>query len=184
MYPDVVTLDQVADPRELLGRVDASPGCSVKDSFASLDLSTAGMRVLFEAEWIHRPPEPRTAGRPGLRWRAVRTAGDLHAWAEAHGGGRVFRPGLLAVPELVVLWAHDGDTAAGGAVASRSGQVVGVSNVFAATDPDRVWQEIAVAVAAHFPGLPLVGYEHGDSLAAAGRAGFRGVGPLRVWLAD
>jgi hypothetical protein len=32
-----------------------------------------------------------------------------------------------------------------------------------------------------FPGLPLVGYECGYELAAAHRAGFETVGPLRVW---
>jgi hypothetical protein len=65
-------------------------------------------------------------------------------------------------------------------VASRRGHVVGVSNVFATADPDRLWQEIPT----HFPDLPLVGYERDGSLAAARRAGFVRVGPLRVWLAD
>lgn len=69
-------------------------------------------------------------------------------------------------------------------VASRRGHVVGVSNVFATADPDRLWQEIPTAVAGHFPDLPLVGYERDGSLAAARRAGFVRVGPLRVWLAD
>ena len=32
-----------------------------------------------------------------------------------------------------------------------------------------------------FSGLPLIGYEHGDGLAAAHRAGFETVDPLRVW---
>ena len=32
-----------------------------------------------------------------------------------------------------------------------------------------------------FPGLPLVGYEHGNDLAAAKLAGFETVDPLRVW---
>jgi hypothetical protein len=32
-----------------------------------------------------------------------------------------------------------------------------------------------------FPGLPLVGYEHGRDLAAAKLAGFETIGPLRIW---
>ena len=44
--------------------------------------------------------------------------------------------------------------------------------------------DAVAAVSARFPGLPLVGYEHGDSLAAARRAGFSPIGPLRVWLRD
>jgi hypothetical protein len=31
------------------------------------------------------------------------------------------------------------------------------------------------------PGLPVVGYEHGEDLAAAREAGGQVLGPLRVW---
>jgi hypothetical protein len=37
------------------------------------------------------------------------------------------------------------------------------------------------AVAALGPGLPIVGYERGEDLAAARAAGFRVLGPLRIW---
>jgi len=37
------------------------------------------------------------------------------------------------------------------------------------------------AVAALRPGLPIVGYEQGKDLAAARAAGFRVLGPLRIW---
>jgi hypothetical protein len=37
------------------------------------------------------------------------------------------------------------------------------------------------AAASHFPGLPLVGYEHGDDLALALAGGFTALGPLRIW---
>jgi hypothetical protein len=62
---------------------------------------------------------------------------------------------------------------------------VGVSNLFAtAVDEDRVWAGAVSAIAARFAGLPLVGYDHGPSLAAARRAGFVTTGPLRVWMKD
>ena len=55
LYPDAVALSPSVDPASLLARIDAGPGTSVKDSFAALDLAPFGFRVLFSAEWIHRP---------------------------------------------------------------------------------------------------------------------------------
>jgi len=44
-----------------------------------------------------------------------------------------------------------------------------------------VYRRLAVMAPEIFPGLPLVGYEHGVELAAAHHAGFKTVGSLRVW---
>jgi hypothetical protein len=66
----------------------------------------------------------------------------------------------------------------GGAIANRTGPVVGVSNLFGD------WRAAADSIAGRYPGLPLVGYESGDDLAAARRAGFTSTGPLRVWLKE
>lgn len=74
-YPDAVTLVPHLAVPGLLARIDASPGCSVKDSFGDLDLGPHGFHVLFEADWIARPadrPVPAPAG-PG-RQRIVRPA--------------------------------------------------------------------------------------------------------------
>lgn len=46
LYPDAVTLDAGLTPDEVLSRLDGSPGCSVKDSFATLDLASDGAGVL------------------------------------------------------------------------------------------------------------------------------------------
>lgn len=176
LYPDAVTLTAAPDP--LPHRVDSSRGCSIKDSFASVDLSADGFRVLFEAEWIHRRPRRAQAED----WRRVRTPDGLLAWSAAHGGA--FRPALLDDPAVVILAARDEDGGlAAGVIGNRSASVAGVSNFFA-SDADRAWAGACAAVSAHFPGLPLVGYEHGASLQAAHRAGFVSVGPLRVWLKD
>ena len=51
-YPDAVTLSPAADLRAMLGRIEGGAGCSVKDSFAVLDLEPHGFHVLFEATWI------------------------------------------------------------------------------------------------------------------------------------
>jgi len=184
MYPDAVTLSEDASADELLRRLDMSAGCSVKDSFASIDLTAIGFRVLFEAEWIYRLPVERATDNPAT-WAAVRTPEQLRAFSAAHGGGEVFRPGLLDDAAVVVLAAWHGDAVVGGAVGNHSDSVVGISNLFSTTAAaDEVWAGAVAAVSAVFPGLPLVGYELGASLAAAHRAGFRSAGPLQVWLKD
>ena len=75
LYPDAVTLGRKADGRDVLSRVDASPGCSVKDSFASLDLSEDGFHVLLDGLWIVHEEErgdPVPAGRTGVSWTRSR----------------------------------------------------------------------------------------------------------------
>jgi hypothetical protein len=44
-----------------------------------------------------------------------------------------------------------------------------------------LWAGVVRAVASLRPGLPIVGYERGEDLAAARRAGFTVLGSLRVW---
>lgn len=50
-HPDAITLHPVVDVEEMLGRIDASPGASVKDSWASVDLSPYGFELLLEGDW-------------------------------------------------------------------------------------------------------------------------------------
>jgi hypothetical protein len=180
MYPDAVTLDPAVDPAALLPRIDQSPGCSVKDSFASLDLTEAGLQVLFDAEWIYRDP-PEAASIPA-GWMVVSSSDELSDWGAAHGGGSVFRPELLADPDVVIIAARGEEGLVAGAIGNRSDGVVGVSNLFTTVDPDWAWAGAVAAIADTFPGYPLVGYESGEDLAAAHRAGFASLGPLRVWL--
>ena len=106
------------------------------------------------------------------------------AWDDGDGDADLFRPELLDDPATFVLAGQSADgRVVAGAVASRSDQVVGISNVFALDDgPDAAWPVVLEAVHWLFPALPVVGYEHGDDLAAAVRHGFEPVGPLRIWL--
>ncbi|WP_406113749.1 hypothetical protein [Streptomyces sp. NBC_01014] len=187
-YPDAVTLTPGAPVREVLTAVDtATPGCTVKDSFADLDLTGDGFEVLFDAQWIHRPAgAPVPAAPEGVRWARIRTEEELADWERAWDGGvsDLFRPELLADQGTSVLGGYAGDRLVAGAVATRSGSVVGVSNLFAAdgTDPDAAWAGCLGALAELFPAAPVVGYEHGDDLTSALRNGFDAVGPLRIWL--
>ena len=68
----------------------------------------------------------------------------------------------------------------GGGILNRGADVVGLSNLFGSTI-DMVWRNLTAMAGEIFPGLALVGYEHGHELAAAHQAGFETVGPLRVW---
>ncbi|WP_030489718.1 hypothetical protein [Micromonospora chokoriensis] len=178
-YPDAVTLRPGVDAEALLARIDAGPGASVKDSFADLDLSGYGFRVLFDAQWIHRPPGAPPGDAP---LTPVSTAEDLAAWATAQGGPGLFRPALLANPRVRVLARRDDNgVITGGAVLSGDDSTYGVSNLFTHTDnPRDVW----LGVCATQPNASLVGYESTPDLPPAQSAGFHQAGPLQVWLHD
>ena len=196
-YPDAVTLRPGVDIAALLSRVDtASPACSVKDSYDDLDLSPHGFHELFRATWIAypgavaHPGADREAPIPGAPWSLVTRPEDLRAWEAGWGHRsreRFFRPELLATPGVSVLASWDGAELLAGAILTTTGAepVVGVSNVFmAGGEVGDAWAGILAWTVAHHPGLPLVGYEAGDDLAAALDAGFQALGPLRIWMAD
>ncbi|MFE9560788.1 hypothetical protein ACFYM0_06745 [Streptomyces sp. NPDC006487] len=213
-YPDAVTLTRDTDTAALLAGIDtAAPRASVKDSFAALDLAPAGFEVLFGAEWIHRPAGAPGAA-PALAWSRISGPAELEAWETAWDGEEstgLFHPGLLtgtgeeaAEGEETGKAAEGGEAAEGGdfgdiaflagrdaegrilagAAANRTGEVVGISNVFSAdgTPDDEAWTGALTLTAALWPGLALVGYESGDDLGTALRHGFTAVGPLRVWV--
>jgi hypothetical protein len=188
-YPDAVTLRHDAVPADFLPRIDtASPGCSVKDSFAALDLASDGFTEFIDAEWIHRPAGLPAPATPALRTERVGDAGQLLDWQAAwHGGGRtpdVFRPALLDDPSVLVLAVHDGTDLSGGVVLNSSAGLVGLSNLFAVDGADiaAIWSSALAAAANHFPGLAVVGYETEDDLAPALASGFTVLGRLRIWL--
>ncbi|MER6110423.1 hypothetical protein ACWGPD_19935 [Streptomyces hirsutus] len=187
-YPDAVTLVPNADRTALAARIDTTtPGASVKDSFADLDLAEVGFQVLFEAQWIHRPAST-PAPVSDLDWDVAGDPDTLRAWAlawdDGNGNADLFRPELLDDPATWVLAGRSADgRVIAGAVASLSDHVVGISNVFAPDGgPDVAWPVVLAAVNWLFPALPVVGYEQGDDLATAIRHGFEPVGPLRIWL--
>jgi hypothetical protein len=153
-YPDAVTLRAGVAADRLLGRIDATPGCSIKDSYAGLDLTPYHFEVLFEAEWIARPSTSELLPA-GLDFQVVRRDG----------------------PDVVYLGTAD---AAVSVVGNRTGDVVGLSNLSDGGSDD-AWAGAIRALARCWPGLPLVGYERGEDLSAAHRAGFASIGPLRVW---
>src|ERR1700676_962294 len=60
-YPNVITLTRNSI-LEQTARISTlrtlRPDIGIKDSFRMLDLSTIGMRRLFDAEWVWMDPEP------------------------------------------------------------------------------------------------------------------------------
>lgn len=190
MYPDAVTLTAEVSVEGLLSRIDATAGCSIKDSFATLDLADAGFEVLFEAEWIARDGT-RPRGRGSLRWERVTRPADLRSWALDHGGGSTFSSALLDEATVAILSGHDrGGRRRAGAIATEGETAVGISNVFI-TGAERgddvaafghAFAGAAAAIGGRYPGRPIVGYLAGARLAVAAAAGFEAIGPLRVWL--
>jgi hypothetical protein len=82
-----------------------------------------------------------------------------------------------------VLAGYDGDRIVAGAIANRSVNVIGLSNVFgAAGELDSAWAAGAAAAATLWGDLLTVGYDSGDALHAAHNAGFESIGELVVWI--
>ena len=171
--------------RGLLARIDAGAGCSLKDSFADLELRDEGFRVLFRGEWLLA--ECEDAPELPSRWWVVETREQLAAWELAWGASNgtpgLFRSSLLANPAIALLARGEGKQIVAGAIVNRSATVIGVSNLFHTNgDLELVWRGAASAARARWAPLPVVGYGLGAALDAAHRAGFASVGELVVWV--
>ncbi len=180
LYPDAVTLVPGVDAATILARVDAGPGCSIKDSFGDLDLAGDGFEMLFRAQWLRLE-----AAVQGGSWSLIRTAEELSKWEAAWGAEEpgFFPASLLAGEAVVFLARYDADQLVAGAVANRSAAVVGLSNVFELNgDLESAYRGAAGAVHERWGPIPVVGYESGAALEAALRAGFAGTGELAVWV--
>jgi hypothetical protein len=188
LFPDAVTLIPLPRVSNLLSRIDFSPGCTIKDSFGSLDLTPHGFRVLFDAQWIMSPPRPDKAWSVPSDWTEFTDPDALDFWEEAwcqDGGLRgLLLPGLLS-EAVVVLGRMANERVLAGGIVNRSADAAGISNVFSeAGHGSETWSALAQCARALFPDLPLIGYERGEALADAQDSGFQAVGSLRVWLAD
>jgi len=177
-YPNVVTLTtgkaDIVEQRQTVRILQKSnlPGrWAVKDSFNTLDIARLGFEVLLEANWI-RKAEPKSGMMvSGLSWERAKPGGDAF-------------PASLFSDENFAMFSgrREGAVVAGGTLYRADG-VVGLSNVVADADEAAVvWRDLSALAAVTFPSLPLVGYESGDELRAARKAGFEIGDPLRVWV--
>jgi hypothetical protein len=191
-YPNAITLSPDATAADTRAARDPDRAYAVKDSFARLDLAPEGLAPLFDAHWIAWDPAPEgSPSEDGLSWKTVEDAAQLARWNTAWAAGGdvtgLFRPELLADPGCAFLGFYRDGVLAGGAIAYTAARVTGISNMFTSGSPggelwhQLLWRGAVRTVAALRPGLPVVGYEHGEDLAAAREAGGRVIGPLRVW---
>ncbi|XVV09112.1 hypothetical protein ACQP2X_30240 [Actinoplanes sp. CA-131856] len=179
LHSDAVVVEPGVSADQVLARLEGREHGGVKDSFATMDLTGAGLESLFAATWIHREPAPD--GTPG-GWVAVTGGAELARWTGRHDTRDVLLPPLLRRAHFRILARYAGDQLVAGAVARLGSGVVDVSNVWAVPGHRVDWAELAGAIDAAFPGRPLVGYERGEALAAALDGGFEPVGDLRVWV--
>lgn len=180
LFPDAVTLRPGVSADQLAAVLADRPVCSVKDSFADVDLEPHDFGPLFTGRWIGREPAP-VCSSPG--WSPVTNPAELERWCAAAELPEVLPTRLLRDPSVRVLAAHHDGVLAAGAIVNVTGAVVGLSNVFQVHGAVAcVWDQVASVVAGFFPGLPIVGYEHGAELDAALAIGFSDLGPVRVWL--
>jgi TDG/mug DNA glycosylase family protein len=77
-HPDAITLHPVVDVEEMLRRIDSSPGASVKDSWASIDLSPHGFEVLLEGDWYRGDFGPKGTTDWFTRSEAPKAASRIH----------------------------------------------------------------------------------------------------------
>jgi hypothetical protein len=201
-YPNAVTLSAARGSAAQLERIRdlvqmGLPGhWAVKDSFSALDLGPLGFETLFEAAWLYRSaslPRPEGGDIAEVHWARVSRASELAQWETAWRGApvteghteqaSVFLPSLLTDRSVVLIAAYKDQRIVAGAIANRTGDVIGLSNLFVPErDPEPFRAGCVAAVIEAFPALPIVGYETGQELAAARTLGFEELGPLRVWL--
>lgn len=173
-YPNAVTLavseealEEQRSAIEIMLKSNLPGRWSVKDSFNTLDLSRRGFDVLFEAQWIHGAM-PAEGPSTDIVWKR-----ETEATA-----GLPFDD-----PNFAMFAGRRGYRVVAGGMLYRAEGVVGLSNVVAETaDAAAVWRSLILLASQTFPRLPLVGYESGDELEAAVKAGFEAGDPLRVWV--
>ncbi|GHO85517.1 hypothetical protein [Dictyobacter formicarum] len=197
-YPNLVTLSPATnlnldlDPLAAFLTEKKDYAISVKDSFADLDLVPFGFRLLFEAQWILRPASaaiPRQ-GPATLQWKKIVEENDLLCWEETWSQtelshNHIFLAPLLHDTDVCIVAAYNDDQIVAGAIGNRTTGVVGISNIFTPEQgAEKYWEGLLNMIAICYPGLPIVGYEQGDSLALATRVGFTTLGPLRIWLKE
>lgn len=192
-YPNLITRHSHCDVTALLDEVPAQviSGLGVKDSFASLDLSSQQFALAVEAQWYHRPASGLPAGNTQPDCAEVKTVSQLSQWELAWGASaqlpqRLFNADLLEDCTIHFLYACASDAASAavpsitaGVVLNVTGEVVGLSNLFGSATGKIACLHHALK---RYPDSHFVGYGSPDELALVGDVGFRALAPLCVWI--
>jgi hypothetical protein len=105
------------------------------------------------------------------------------SWERAGPGGEAFPAALFSDENFAMFSGRRGGSIVAGGTLYRGDGVVGISNVVADVDEaPAVWRDLSALAESTFPGLAVVGYESGDELKAARKAGFEVGDPLRIWV--
>lgn len=200
MPPYMSNLITLRDGAEATAQLDAvrslrhlGTGYGVKDSFQCLSLEELGLRVLFRATWICRSSTRPAPAETDLRWRVACAERDLQTWeqtwrgtpdnAAARPDPRIFPSSLLGRSDIRFLLGERSGRVVATAALNRSAHAVGLSNVSSSVaEPAGLFAGCVRAAAKLFPGLPLVGYQREEHLAAALATGFEAVHGLTVWV--
>ena len=83
LVPDGITLVPDASGFDVLSRINDSPGASIADSFATLDLTDQGWSVRSDATWIARPPGQDGNDEVASTFSVVRERFVFAAWCRA-----------------------------------------------------------------------------------------------------
>ncbi|KRE36365.1 hypothetical protein [Paenibacillus sp. Soil724D2] len=178
-YPDIITTSKHATNEEVKDFAGKREVFSIKDSFAKLDMVPFGFKILFEAKWIYHAPIT-DVDFVQEEWTVVTTEKDLAKWVLASGLQKVIKSDLLKHKDVKIFMRElNGELS--GFITNSSANAVGISNVFSNSNKSE-WSDIVKIVSSYFPGIPIVGYENGDSLTSALLSGWTSLGPLRVWI--
>jgi hypothetical protein len=180
LVPDAVTLVPDVFVLDVLGRVTDSPGASIADSFATLDLADQGFTVLEDATWVARPPGTGADEDVASTFAVVREKFPFAAWCRAWGGPEGVLPtGLRRASGVTVLGRDGAGGSVDGGIVHRTeiggAAVAGLWHAFGA------WADVAAAASHRHPDAWIVTCERGAGLDAALAAGFTAIGPRRVW---
>ena len=182
-HSDVVLLrpDATADWGAIRG---AHNGLSVVDSFADQDLTEYGFELVLQGQWIALDDAGAGAERPPELvegWQRV-SRERFSDWLAEHGSLNELEPSILDVAEVAVLESVVAGRFVAGAVLHSSDGVIGLNSVFLGDgEQAQAWRSLAGLAHTRFGHAPIVGYETADLIAPALEAGFRAVGPMRVW---
>lgn len=180
-YPDIVTSNKEVTEDEIIDFIGSREIFSIKDSYANLDLSPIGFKILFEAEWIYHKPIYNFNFFQS-DWRVITTESDLAKWTKIQGTGNVIKPILLKREDVRIFMLEKKDGISG-FIANIGAGAVGITNIFSSEHTiEDLWSTLPKVVSNEFPGLPLVGYEQDGNLTVAIQSGWASIGPLRVWI--
>ena len=187
LYPDAITLRPGVRADEILARIDATAGGSVKDSYADVELGSFGFRVLVHGTWMVYEKRASRARPAPEGWSFLARPAEFAQWERAwraDGPGDILLPALLDVPNVAVVGRLVDVHVVAGAVVHHTDATIGLSNVFFLEGAAQTWTPLVALVRSRWSERPIVGYEHGPSLNFATDAGFEPIGDLRIWVRD